>query len=108
MDIAHFLPAARSVISLAHSDANVNVSSYTPLICRLTGGWERFLLDTLHVQYSVFASSWNAVSPAMLSPIDACQELGALIASPCTTRCCGTQRGSVFCEIRHAYKSYRR
>ena len=78
VDIAHFLPAARSVISVAHLDANVNVSDYTPWMCRLTGGWERFLVDTLHVQYSVFASPWNAVSPAILSPIDACQELGAL------------------------------
>ena len=78
MDIAHFLPAARGVISLAHPDANVNVSNYTPWMCRLTGGLELVLVDTLHVQYNVFASPWNAVSPAMLPPIDACQELGAL------------------------------
>ena len=78
VDIAHFLPAAHNVISLAHPDTNVNVLNYTPWMCRMAGGWERFLVDTLHVQYSMFASPWSAVTPAFLSSIDACQELGAL------------------------------
>ena len=80
-EIARFLPAAHDVVSLTHPDACVNVSGYMPWVSRMTGGWEQFLVDTLHVQYSMFASPWSAATTSILSPIGSCQDLGALPVS---------------------------
>ena len=49
-EIARFLPVAQNIVS---------TSVIRP---GTTRGWEWFLVDTLHVQYGMFASPWSSAA----------------------------------------------
>ena len=80
-EIPRLLPAAQKVLSTSHPDAAIYVSGDTPWLSLMTGCWEQFLVDTLHVQDSLFVSPWSAVTTPCLSPVESYQDLGALPVS---------------------------